>query len=58
MKRLIILLLILPLFQVVGFSQLHPLVAAQGYADSVLINGKIVTMDDWSTVPQHARDHR
>jgi len=51
MKRLIILLLILPLFQVVGFSQLHPLVAEQGYADSILINGKIVTMDDWSTVP-------
>ena len=51
MKRLIVLLLILPLFQVVGFSQLHPLVAEQGYADSILVNGKIVTMDDWSTTP-------
>ncbi len=51
MKRLIILLLIFPVFQVVGFSQLHPLVAEHGYADSILINGKIVTMDDWSTVP-------
>jgi predicted amidohydrolase YtcJ len=51
MKRLMILLLILPFIQVVGFSQLHPLVAEQGYADSILFNGKIVTMDDWSTVP-------
>ena len=51
MKKLVILLLIIPFFQVVGFSQLHPLVAEQGYADSILVNGKIVTMDDWSTVP-------
>jgi len=51
MKRLVILLFIIPSFQVAGFSQLHPLVAEQGYADSILVNGKIVTMDDWSTVP-------
>ncbi len=51
MKRLVILFLIIPSFQVVGFSQLHPLVAEQGYADSILMNAKIVTMDDWSTVP-------
>jgi len=51
MKKLVILLLIVPFFQVVGFSQLQPLVAEQGYADSILVNGKIVTMDDWSTVP-------
>ena len=51
MKKLVVLLLIIPFFQVLGFSQLHPLVAEQGYADSILINGKIVTMDDWSTTP-------
>jgi len=51
MTRLVILFLIIPFFQVVGFSQLHSLVAEQGYADSILVNGKIVTMDDWSTVP-------
>ena len=51
MKRLVFLFLIIPCFQVVGFSQLHSLVAEQGYADSILVNGKIVTMDDWSTVP-------
>ncbi|MEE2840370.1 MAG: amidohydrolase family protein [Acidobacteriota bacterium] len=34
------------------FSQQVPeLVAEQGYADMILINGKIVTMDDWSIVP-------
>ncbi len=32
-------------------QELHPLVAKQGYADRVLINGKIVTMDDRSIVP-------
>ena len=32
-------------------QELHPLVAQQGYADRVLINGKIVTMDDRSIVP-------
>jgi predicted amidohydrolase YtcJ len=36
----------------VGFSQQVPeLVAEHGYADMVLTNGKIVTMDDWSTTP-------
>ena len=32
-------------------QQLPPLVAQQGYADIILINGKIVSMDDRSTVP-------
>jgi hypothetical protein len=36
----------------VGVSQqLPPLVAQQGYADSILVNGKIVTLDDRSDVP-------
>jgi predicted amidohydrolase YtcJ len=40
------------LVQGVGFSQQVPeLVAEHGYADMVLTNGKIVTMDDWSTTP-------
>ena len=40
------------LVQGVGFSQQIPeLVAEHGYADMVLTNGKIVTMDDWSTTP-------
>ncbi|MEE2839788.1 MAG: hypothetical protein VYC91_04585, partial [Acidobacteriota bacterium] len=40
------------LVQGVGFSQQVPeLVAEHGYADMVLANGKIVTMDDWSTTP-------
>ena len=32
-------------------QQLSPLVAEQGYADMILLNGKIVSMDDRSTVP-------
>ncbi len=32
-------------------QQLPELVAEQGYADLVLINGKIVTMDDRSITP-------
>ncbi len=32
-------------------QELHPLVAQQGYADLVLINGKIASMDDRSIVP-------
>ena len=35
-----------------GFSQAVPdLVDQMGYADSILVNGKIVTMDDRSIVP-------
>ena len=37
-----------------GFAlsqQIPDLVAEQGYADRILVNGKIVTMDDWSIVP-------
>ena len=32
-------------------QQVPEWVAEQGYADMILINGKIVTMDDWSIVP-------
>jgi hypothetical protein len=32
---------------------LHPLVAAHGYADLILVNGKVVSMDDRTIVPQH-----
>ena len=53
MKRsLVIISLLVMGFQASAFSQqVPPLVAAQGYADTVLINGKIVTLDDRSDVP-------
>ncbi len=52
MRRLFILLLIIPFLQIPGFSQQIPtLVAEQGYADSILVNGKIVTLDDRSDAP-------
>jgi predicted amidohydrolase YtcJ len=52
MKRLITLLLVIPIFHSLTLSQqLPPLVAEQGYADLVLVNGKIVTMDDRSYTP-------
>ena len=34
-----------------GFSQVPDLVAQQGYADTLLVHGKIVSMDDRSIVP-------
>ena len=52
MKRLITLLLVIPVFHSLALAQqLPPLVAEQGYADLVLVNGKIVTMDDRSYTP-------
>ncbi|MFB3142429.1 MAG: amidohydrolase family protein [Acidobacteriota bacterium] len=52
MKRLITLLLVIPTFHSLTLAQqLPPLVAEQGYADLVLFNGKIVTMDDRSYTP-------
>ena len=40
------------LWTTIGFSQAIPdLVAQQGYADSVVVNGKIVSMDDRSIIP-------
>jgi len=54
MSRFFTLLLVLSLSHGLGLAQQIPdLVAEQGYADRILINGKIVTMDDWSTVPNH-----
>ena len=52
MRRLLTLCALVLLFQGVGFSQQIPeLVAEHGYADMVVTNGKIVSMDDWSTTP-------
>ncbi|MCH8820646.1 MAG: hypothetical protein IIB03_10060, partial [Acidobacteria bacterium] len=52
MKRLLILFVLGLLMPGFGLSQQIPkLVAQHGYADMVLSNGKIVTMDDWSIVP-------
>ena len=52
MKRLLTLFILGLLMHGFGLSQQIPdLVAKHGYADTVLINGKIVTMDDWSIVP-------
>ena len=53
MKRKILSIAFLTLLHLgVGLAQqLPPLVAQQGYADMVLINGKIVTMDDRSSIP-------
>ena len=52
MKRLVTFLLVIPIFYGAALGQqLPPLVAEQGYADLVLVNGKIVTMDDRSYTP-------
>ncbi len=52
MKRLITLFLVIPILYGPALGQqLPPLVAEQGYADLVLVNGKIVTMDDRSYTP-------
>ena len=54
MDRFFTLLFILFLSGGLALAQQIPdLVAEQGYADRILINGKIVTMDDRSTVPNH-----
>ncbi|MCK5352037.1 amidohydrolase family protein, partial [bacterium] len=52
MKRLFVLFVLGLLIPGFGLSQQIPdAVAQHGYADTVLTNGKIVTMDDWSIVP-------
>ena len=52
MKRLLTLFVLGLLMNGFGLSQQIPdAVAQHGYADTVLTNGKIVTMDDWSIVP-------
>ncbi|MEE8461026.1 MAG: hypothetical protein V3S50_02760, partial [Acidobacteriota bacterium] len=52
MNRFFTLLFVLFLPHGFALSQQIPdLVAEQGYADRILVNGKIVTMDDWSIVP-------
>jgi predicted amidohydrolase YtcJ len=51
-KTTLTILLLVAGFPTLGFSQqVSPLVAQQGYADSILVNGKIVTLDDRSDVP-------
>ena len=51
-RKIFILSLLTFMVSGVGLAQqLPPLVAQQGYADLVLINGKIVTMDDRSITP-------
>jgi imidazolonepropionase-like amidohydrolase len=50
-KFFVVCLLVL-LYPSVGLSQqIPPLVAEQGYADMVLVNGKVVSMDDRSITP-------
>jgi len=52
MKRLVTFLLVIPILYGTALGQqLPPLVAEHGYADLVLVNGKIVTMDDRSYTP-------
>jgi predicted amidohydrolase YtcJ len=52
MKKTTLTLLLTIVVSSLGFSQQIPdLVAEQGYADSVLVNGKIVSMDDRSNTP-------
>ncbi|MDA2934678.1 amidohydrolase family protein [Acidobacteria bacterium AH-259-D05] len=52
MRRLLAVCFLVCFFQMLAFSQqLPPLVAEQGYADTIVVNGKIVTMDDRSSVP-------
>ena len=51
MSRFSTLVLVLLMVQGFVFPQIPELVADMGYADLILVNGKIVTMDDWSIVP-------
>ncbi|MEE8349235.1 MAG: hypothetical protein V3R94_06680, partial [Acidobacteriota bacterium] len=52
MRRLLTLCALALLFQGTGLSQQVPeLVEEHGYADMIVTNGKIVSMDDWSTTP-------
>ncbi len=51
-KKFLTVLIIVGFHLGFGFSQQLPeLIANQGYADTILVNGKIVTMDDRSSVP-------
>jgi predicted amidohydrolase YtcJ len=51
-RRFYLACLIVALLGVAAYAQsLHPLVAEQGYADLILFNGKVVSMDDRSIVP-------
>ncbi len=51
-RRFLIAFSVVALLWVSAYSQsLHPLVAEQGYADLILFNGKVVSMDDRTIVP-------
>ena len=51
-RRFVLACFIVSLLWVSAYPQsLHPLVAEQGYADLILFNGKVVSMDDRSIVP-------
>ncbi|MEE2822190.1 MAG: amidohydrolase family protein [Acidobacteriota bacterium] len=51
-RKYLVSYLLFLLFVTVGFSQAIPkLVSQQGYADTIIVNGKIVSMDDRSIVP-------
>ena len=52
MRRLVTLILVLAVVPTLAWGQqIHPLVGDMGYADLILTNGKIVTMDDRSITP-------
>ncbi|MFB3063008.1 MAG: amidohydrolase family protein, partial [Candidatus Binatia bacterium] len=51
-RRFLIACSVVAFLWISAYSQsLHPLVAEQGYADLILFNGKVVSMDDRSIVP-------
>ena len=51
-RRFLLACFVVSLLWVSAYPQsLHPLVAEQGYADLILFNGKVVSMDDRSIVP-------
>ena len=52
MRRLVTFILVMAVVPTLALGQqIHPLVGDMGYADLILTNGKIVTMDDRSIVP-------
>ena len=55
-KRLLSISFIFLFCHGLGFSQIPDLVGQYGYADTLLIHGKVVSMDDRSSVP-HTPGH-
>ncbi|MDA2935440.1 hypothetical protein MYX82_14040, partial [Acidobacteria bacterium AH-259-D05] len=50
-RKLFTILFLVGSFHILGFSQVPDLVAEQGYADMIVVNGKIVSMDDRGITP-------